>query len=63
MRDSRVDLLVEDVLLVELKAVTALDDVHCRQCLNYLNVTRMHLCLLINFGTPRLEIRRVALRL
>jgi GxxExxY protein len=55
--------LVEVVLLVELKAVTALDDVHCRQCLNYLNVTRMHLCLLINFGTPRLEIRRVALRL
>jgi GxxExxY protein len=58
-----VDLLVEDVLLVELKAVTALEEAHRRQCLNYLKATGMRLCLLINFGTPRLEIRRIVLQL
>ncbi len=57
------DLLVEDALLVELKAVKALDDSHRGQCLNYLKATGLRLCLLLNFGTPRLEIRRVVLRL
>jgi GxxExxY protein len=57
------DLLVEDALLVELKAVKALDDSHRGQCLNYLKATGLRLCLLLNFGSPRLEIRRVVLRL
>ncbi len=54
-----VDLLVEGAVLVELKAVKALDDVHLAQCLNYLRATGLHLCLLLNFGKPRLEIRRI----
>ena len=54
-----VDLLVEGVLLVELKTVRALDHVHRAQCINYLRATGMQLCLLLNFGTPRLEIKRV----
>ena|ERR1039458_2117001 len=54
-----VDLLVEDVLLVELKAVKALDDVHRMQCTNYLKATGLRLCLLLNFGKSRLEIKRV----
>jgi GxxExxY protein len=54
------DLLVEGVLLVELKAVKDLDDIHLAQCLNYLRATRLRLCLLMNFAKPKLEVRRVA---
>ena len=59
--DYAVDLLVEGSLLVELKCVKALDNIHSAQCLNYLRATGLHLCLLLNFGRPRLEIRRIAL--
>jgi GxxExxY protein len=55
-----VDLLVERTILVELKAVRALDDIHRAQCLNYLKATGLRLCLLINFGKPRLEFKRLA---
>ena len=53
------DLLVEESVFVELKAVKALDDVHLAQCLNYLKAARLRICLLLNFGAPRLEIKRV----
>jgi GxxExxY protein len=55
-----VDLLVEQIVLVELKAVRALDDIHRAQCLNYLKATGLHLCLLMNFGRTRLEVKRIA---
>jgi GxxExxY protein len=55
-----VDLLVEEILLVELKTVKALDEAHRAQCVNYLKATRLPLCLLLNFGKPRLEIKRIA---
>jgi GxxExxY protein len=55
-----VDLLVEETIIVELKAVKALDDAHTAQCINYLKATGLHLCLLLNFGKSRLEIRRIA---
>ena len=55
------DLLVEGCLLVELKAVKALDDIHLAQCLNYLKATGHKTCLLLNFGKPTLEIKRVVL--
>lgn len=54
-----VDLLVEDGLLVELKTVKALDDAHRMQCTNYPKATGLLLCLLLNFGNPRMEIKRV----
>jgi GxxExxY protein len=54
-----VDLPINDVLLVELKTVNALDDAHRMQCTNYLTATRLRLCLLLNFGRPRLEIKRL----
>ena len=53
------ELLVEGVLLVELKTVKELADVHRVQCIDYLKATGMPLCLLLNFGRPRLEIKRV----
>jgi GxxExxY protein len=53
------DLFVEGCVIVELKAVQGLDDVHLAQCLNYLKATGLQICLLINFGKPKLEIRRV----
>jgi GxxExxY protein len=53
------DLRVDDEVLVELKAVSLLDDVHTAQCLNYLKATGLHVCLLINFGNPKVEIKRI----
>lgn len=55
------DLLVEDLVLVELKTARSLDEVHKAQCLNYLKATSMKICLLINFGNPRVEIKRIIL--
>jgi GxxExxY protein len=55
------DLFVEGRLLVELKAVKGLDDIHIAQCLNYLKATGNKVCLLLNFGKPELEIRRIVL--
>jgi GxxExxY protein len=55
-----VGLLINDVLLVELKTVKALDDAHRMQCTNYLKATGRQLCLLFNLSKPRLEIKRVA---
>jgi len=53
------DFMVGQRLLVELKAVSTLTDDHLAQCLNYLRAATLPLCLLINFGHPRVEIRRV----
>ena len=54
------DLLVEGVLLIELKAVKELDDIHMAQCLNYLKATDLRLCLLMNFAKPKVDVRRIA---
>jgi GxxExxY protein len=53
------DLLIEDRVLVELKACQALNDSHVAQGLNYLAATGLKTCLLLNFGTPRIELRRL----
>lgn len=55
------DLFVEDSVIVEVKANSGLDDSQKAQCLNYLKATRLKIGLLINFGKPRIEIKRVAL--
>jgi GxxExxY protein len=54
------DMLVEDAVVVELKALKALDSVHTAQCISYLKASGLRLCLLLNFGKPRVEIHRVA---
>jgi GxxExxY protein len=57
----RVDFLVEEKVLVELKAVSILTDIHLAQALNYLKVYRLDIGLLINFGTKKLEFKRLIL--
>jgi GxxExxY protein len=52
------DLLVADQVVVELKAIPVLSPEHRQQCLNYLRATGFRVCLLLNFGRPRLEVRR-----
>jgi len=59
--DFMADLVVENCVVVELKAVKALDDIHAAQCLNYLKATKLKICLLVNFGRPRVELRRIVL--
>ena len=55
------DLRVENLVIVELKAVGHLEAVHEAQCLNYLRASNLPLCLLFNFARPRLEFRRLVL--
>jgi len=59
--DFMTDLLVENSIVAELKAVKALDDIHAAQCLNYLKATKLKICLLVNLGRPRVELRRIVL--
>ncbi|OGI41327.1 MAG: GxxExxY protein [Candidatus Muproteobacteria bacterium RBG_16_62_13] len=53
------DMLLNDQLLIEVKAAKSLDDIHLAQCMNYLKTSGLKLCLLINFGVPKVAIRRV----
>ncbi len=53
------DILVEDRLLLELKAVSRLVPEHKAQVINYLKAIGVNVALLINFGTPRPEIKRI----
>ncbi len=52
------DLVVDDRVILELKAVSELDDVHSAQTLNYLKATGLKVALLLNFGKPKVDIRR-----
>ncbi len=51
----RVDFFVEKLIMVELKAIVKLEDVHLAQALNYLEAYNMEVGMLINFGTTSLE--------
>ncbi len=55
------DMLVEELLLVELKCVDAFAQEHLAQCLNYLKGTGLSLCLLFNFQKPKVEFKRIVL--
>jgi GxxExxY protein len=50
---------VEGRVMVELKALTKLEDVHLAQAMNYLEAYKMEIGLLINFGAKSLEFKRV----
>ena len=55
----RVDFFVENKIMVELKAIIKLEDVHLAQAMNYLEAYKMEIGLLINFGSKSLEFKRV----
>lgn len=55
----RVDFFVEDKIMVEIKAIINLEDVHLAQAVNYVEVYDLEIGLLINFGAKSLQFRRV----
>lgn len=57
----RADFVVDGKVLVEIKAVSDLEDVHIAQALNYLKAYRLEVGLLINFGSKSLEFKRLIL--
>jgi len=59
--DYFADMLISDVLIVELKTVRAIAPEHEAQILAYLKGTNLHHGLLINFGSPKFEIRKFAI--
>lgn len=59
--EYQVDILVDDSIIVELKAVDRLTDIHQAQVLNYLRATNLKVGLLLNFYGPRLAWKRLVL--
>ena len=55
----RVDFLVENIISVEIKALTVLEDVHMAQAINYLEAYNLEIGLLINFGAKSLQFKRL----
>ncbi len=57
----KIDLIVGGEIVVELKAVKALEDIHYAQVKSYLKATGLHVGLLLNFNAPTLVIKRIVL--
>ncbi len=55
------DFVVANSILLELKAAKTIDEVHQAQLMNYLKATQLRIGLILNFGTPRLGIKRMML--
>lgn len=55
----RVDFFVEDAIMVEIKAIVNLEEVHLAQAMNYLEAYKMEIGLLLNFGSKSLQFKRV----
>ena len=55
----RVDFFVENTVMVEIEAITKLEDVHLAQAINYLEASNMEIGLLLNFGGKSLDFKRV----
>ena len=51
----RLDLLVEDKIIIELKSVEDIRDVYCKQLLTYLKLTKLHLGILVNFNVDNIN--------
>jgi GxxExxY protein len=57
--DFVADLMVEQRILVELKCVDALGNIHMAQCINYLKASNHKVCLLVNFQHPRIQWKKL----
>ena len=55
------DIIVENKIILELKAVDKIQKVHAAQLLNYLNATKYKVGLLVNFSYPKAEVKRYVL--
>jgi len=55
----RVDFLIENKVVIEIKAVSELTDIHLAQALNYLEALNLEVGLLMNFGSKSLEVKRL----
>ena len=55
----RVDFFIDDKIMVEIKAIIKLEDVHLAQAINYLEAYNMEIGLLLNFGAKSLEFKRL----
>jgi len=55
---KRLDILVEDKVLIEIKATSQFENQHFNQLINYLNVFRIEVGLLLNFGSSSLQFKR-----
>jgi len=53
------DILVEREIIIELKALKGIEEAHKAQLLNYLKATKKRLGLILNFGRPKVEIKRI----
>lgn len=59
--DYYADIVIEDKIILELKAIEKITDAHKAQALNYLKATGLKLAIIINFGKQRLEYERIVL--
>lgn len=57
--DYYADILVEDKIILELKAVEKISDAHIAQTLNYLKATGLQLAIILNFGKEKFEYKRI----
>ena len=57
--DFYADIVVNQHLILELKSIKQITDARRAQCLNYLKASQFKICLLINFGNPKIEIKRI----
>ena len=55
----RVDFFEDEKIMVEIKAITCLEDVHLSQAINYVEVYKLEIGLLLNFGAKNLQFKRV----
>jgi GxxExxY protein len=59
--DFFADFVVDNTVLIELKAVKTFEEIQFAQCINYLKATGLKICLLINFGATRIQLKRIVL--
>ncbi len=59
--EHRLDLVIEGLVVLELKAVAGIEDIHLATARSYLKATALQLALVINFAKPALDIKRVVL--
>ena len=59
--DYMADILVNEIIILEIKALDHINDVHRAQALNYLKATRLSLAIILNFGRTKLEYERLVL--